>query len=787
LPANDDESTGSIPLPFPVDFYGTTYESMYINNNGNVTFDAPLETYTPFGIAGSERVIIAPFFADVDTRPAGSDVTQYGYGDALYEGHRAFCVNWVNVGYYNQHTDKLNSFQLLLVEREDAGVGAFDIVFNYDTIQWETGDASGGVGGLGGVSAYAGFSNGGLTSYELAGSGVNGAFLDSSPSGLSTGSFDSTQPGRYLWRVRGSAPPTNYVALGDSFQSGEGAGNYEAGTDVPGVNMCHRSYNAYPHRLVDTMVVQLDLDFGACSGAVIGDLSEAVDSGGPPWDDGVSQYSRLGDDTRLVTIGIGGNDMEFGPVLTDCVLWGFCERRSGERITENLTALTSPDPVTGLSRLQSTYDEVRRLAPYAQVLVVGYPRFFVPGGANEFFGFPFCSGIGTVNQRWIDDSIRRFNDVIGPAARSMGAKFVDVYNTPAGHELCSDEEEFLNGIVQDGFGVSPESFHPNSFGHGLLADAVGASYTAGPAGTPFDIFPGETVTSSYAVAGGSSVSFSSSWPGSDVVMSLISPSGRVIERGSTDSDVIHRNGPTYEVFTVTNPEPGDWQVSLFGAQVALLGEETHLSVVEVPEPNGTPVAELTVTQAGNTVTVDGSSSTDPDGTIVDYEWDFGDGTVSSGSQVTHTYAEAGTYVIALAVTDSQGGEGFNWSPTQIVIAESHYAFSGFHSPVEDPPAVNTTKAGSTVPLKFGLGGDYGLDVLAADFPASQQVDCSTGEVLSPLSPTTASGGSGLTYDPATDVYQYNWKTQKKGWGATCRNVVLRFDDGSEYFASFKFK
>ncbi|TFD67709.1 hypothetical protein E3T47_03515 [Cryobacterium ruanii] len=152
-------------------------------------------------------------------------------------------MNWVDVGYYSASTDKLNSFQLLLVNREDASSpGAFDIIFNYDKVQWETGSASGGTGGLGGTSAVAGCSNGSGrdgTSYELFGSSVNGAFVDTSPTGLANTSTDSSVTGRHVFRVRGgSAPLTQYVALGDSFQSGEGAGAYLPNTDIPG-NRCH--------------------------------------------------------------------------------------------------------------------------------------------------------------------------------------------------------------------------------------------------------------------------------------------------------------------------------------------------------------------------------------------------------------------------------------------------------------------------------------------------------------------------------------------------------------------
>jgi hypothetical protein len=156
LPGNDDASTGAVPLGFTVNFFGHNYSSLYINNNGNVTFDSPLSAFTPFDLSSTGHVIVAPFFADVDTQ-VGNVVT---YGTGTVNGHNAFGVTWPGVGYYATHTNKLNTFQVVLIDRSDIAAGNFDIEFNYDQIQWETGDASGGSNGLGGSSARVGFSNG---------------------------------------------------------------------------------------------------------------------------------------------------------------------------------------------------------------------------------------------------------------------------------------------------------------------------------------------------------------------------------------------------------------------------------------------------------------------------------------------------------------------------------------------------------------------------------------------------------------------------------------------------
>jgi hypothetical protein len=215
LQRNDDGSTGAVSIGLSANFFGTTYQSAFVNNNGNLTFDSALATFTPFDLLSTSRAILAPFFADVDTRGAGSNVVTYG--NSSIDGRAAFGVNWINVGYFSQRTDLLNSFQLVLIDRSDIAAGDFDFEFNYDKIEWETGGASGGLNGLGGSSARAGWSNGATASYELAGSAVNGAFLDGGPNALIGGSFNSRTQGRYTFSVRnGTVTNPNPASVPDS-------------------------------------------------------------------------------------------------------------------------------------------------------------------------------------------------------------------------------------------------------------------------------------------------------------------------------------------------------------------------------------------------------------------------------------------------------------------------------------------------------------------------------------------------------------------------------------------
>jgi hypothetical protein len=135
-------------------------------------------------------------------------------------GRQAFGVDWINVGFYSSSPGPArNSFQLIMIDRSDVAAGDFDFMFNYDQIQWESGQASGSNQlGCGGVPAHAGWTNGAGTFYEFAGSGVSGAFTDApycgsvgGPNVLTTHSLNSDVAGRYIFNVRNGQvepPPT---------------------------------------------------------------------------------------------------------------------------------------------------------------------------------------------------------------------------------------------------------------------------------------------------------------------------------------------------------------------------------------------------------------------------------------------------------------------------------------------------------------------------------------------------------------------------------------------------
>ncbi|HEX5273053.1 MAG TPA: nidogen-like domain-containing protein [Gemmataceae bacterium] len=207
LPAGDDPTSGAANLGFVANFFGVKASQVFVSNNGIVTLQQADPTSTPDGLSGPQaEPIIAPFWADVDTSKGGGVVT---YGTDTLNGHKVFGVDWTNVDYFDatlpSHNSKSNSFQLLLIDRSDTGAGNFDIEFNYNSISWESGDASGGLNGRGGQSAEAGYSLGtgaAGTFGELSGSGVNGALLDYGSQPLVGHSLAANTPGRYHFFVR---------------------------------------------------------------------------------------------------------------------------------------------------------------------------------------------------------------------------------------------------------------------------------------------------------------------------------------------------------------------------------------------------------------------------------------------------------------------------------------------------------------------------------------------------------------------------------------------------------
>jgi predicted extracellular nuclease len=113
-----------------------------------------------------------------------------------------------------------------------------------------------------------------------------------------------------------------------------------------------------------------------------------------------------------------------------------------------------------------------------------------------------------------------------------------------------------------------------------------------------------------------------------------------------------------------------------------------------------------------------------------------------------------------------------------------YDFAGFFQPVDNLPVLNQVSSGRAVPVRFSLHGDQGLDVLAAGYPRSERIACGATDPVDAVEETVAAGSSGLSYDPVSDTYTYVWRTDK-AWAGTCRQLVVKLDDGTSHRANFK--
>lgn len=239
-----------------------------------------------------------------------------------------------------------------------------------------------------------------------------------------------------------SAAAGTYVALGDSYSSGLGTRSYLADG-----SQCKRSAQAYPSLIAAQQ--GLDLDFRACSGATIPDVTNA-------------QLGALSAATSLVTVSVGGNDAGFADVLTECAtpFWaGDCDAA-----IDGAQAFISG---TLPGRLTTLYSGIRSRATAARVVVVGYPRVFMGEDCNALTWF------SPEEQARLNQTADQLNGVLAARAAAAGFAFVNPTSRFTGHAVC-DDPEWINGLSNP----IDESYHPNLAGHGQgYTPIVGSALT----------------------------------------------------------------------------------------------------------------------------------------------------------------------------------------------------------------------------------------------------------------------------------------------------------------------
>jgi len=298
--------------------------------------------------------------------------------------------------------------------------------------------------------------------------------------------------------------PVRVASLGDSYSSGEGtraAGYGYDGSSVFGGTSplagspdCHRSSAAYPRQLFSHYGLP-ELLFVACTGATTEDILNRNHNGELPQLFVLENFVRSGRRLDAVTVGVGGNDLDFRGILEHC-------------ITGNCSAV---DPFTfkpGMSRarfvamLQSVYRRIRgTVGEQVPLFVIGYPSVFpvapacrIPAATTGDLGMP---GFDVSELRHLHDVAAHLNEAIREATTAEGAIFVDVTWAFDGHEICSSLP-FVNGVIAPGLDawlgdlsvVDVGSFHPNDKGHACLTSTIRKqvpdfkAVTMGPIGRP---------------------------------------------------------------------------------------------------------------------------------------------------------------------------------------------------------------------------------------------------------------------------------------------------------------
>ncbi|MFE1835654.1 SGNH/GDSL hydrolase family protein [Streptomyces sviceus] len=266
-------------------------------------------------------------------------------------------------------------------------------------------------------------------------------------------------------------PRGPYVALGDSYTAGPGIPE-ETGSPAG----CDRSDHNYPALVAHRLGLKAgDFRDVSCSGATIADLGQrqATDEGTNP-----AQFSALSGQTRLVTLGIGGNDIGFGSMIKRCVGAGMlykalgggkyvpedapCERQYVSHGTDEVREKIDTAGV----RLARSLDEIGRRAPKARVYVVSYPEILPSNGGDCLRTMSLAPG----DVVFLHEKERQLNNELRKRAEAGGAEYVDAFTPSQGRGACAAE-----GVrwIEPLEPVAPAApVHPNARGERGMADAV---------------------------------------------------------------------------------------------------------------------------------------------------------------------------------------------------------------------------------------------------------------------------------------------------------------------------
>lgn len=177
-------------------------------------------------------------------------------------------------------------------------------------------------------------------------------------------------------------------------------------------------------------------------------------------------------------------------------------------------------------------------------------------------------------------------------------------------------------------------------------------------------------------------------------------------------------------------------------------------------------------------------ATSASGAVVTYTLPTANDLVDGPVEVSCAPASGGTFAIGSTEIECTATDAAGNSATSYFDVIVSYAFNGFFRPIDNLPTINVVKAGQAIPVKFSLGGNMGLGIMATGYPRSVGSSCAGGSPDT-VEETVTAGGSSLSYDPLTGQYIYVWKSEKN-WAGTCRQLQVKLIDGSYHYANFSF-
>ncbi len=240
------------------------------------------------------------------------------------------------------------------------------------------------------------------------------------------------------------AQGAKYVSLGSSFAAGPGIAT-QLGT-------CGRSDNNYPHLVADAL--GLTLTDVSCNGATTANILDTPQNGAAP------QIDAVGSDTMLVTVTIGGNDIQYTSSTFACA-----GKTAAEHCTANRDQAAIGEAVDKLpAELGAMLDAIKAKAPQAKVVLVTYPRVFPTDAIN-------CRelALSSNDTAYLAALGQRLEEAFVSAASSTQSLIADSYVLAAGHGPCSLGERWINGAAAASTGIR---FHPTAEGHIEMARLV---------------------------------------------------------------------------------------------------------------------------------------------------------------------------------------------------------------------------------------------------------------------------------------------------------------------------